>query len=126
MAHTPGPYSRYTGEGNDTISVTKWIDGPNGGKMAISLAKMPLPGKHLSQEQINANARLFESAPDLLATLKSVREFVKAELDVRVDSHTLDGELMGFDYDGPPIITEARECLERIDAALARAEGHAP
>jgi hypothetical protein len=63
---------------------------------------------------------------ELLATLKSVREFVKSELDVRVDSHTLGGVPMGFDYDGPRIIAEARERLERIDVVIAKAEGRGP
>ncbi len=77
MTHIPGPYDRYIGEGNDIISITKWIDGPRGGKMAMSLAKIALPSKPFSQEQMNDTARLFQAAPAMLEALK----FAETALD---------------------------------------------
>lgn len=53
------------------------------------------------------------------AALKSARAFVKAELDVRVDGHTLSGAPETDDG----IRAEAMRMLEQIDAALAKAEG---
>ncbi len=121
--HTPGPWDVYIGEDRDVIAVSKWIDGPNGGKMAISLARLPDPKKHLSQEEINANGYLMAAAPKMREALKDVRRFIKAELDVRIASHTIGGGISTLDEQDGGLVGEAMQCLERIDAALGKAEG---
>lgn len=59
---------------------------------------------------------------ELLAALKIARAFVQAELDVRIDSHTLGGDMATLDESEGGICGEAMDCLARIDAAIAKAE----
>ena len=59
---------------------------------------------------------------DLLAALRDARAFVEAELTVRIDSHTLGGDLATLDDADCGIVAEAQACLARIDAAIALAE----
>ena len=72
LAHaaTPGPYRRYIDIDNNAISVTRWTTGPHGGHVAVTLAKMPVPGKYLTQEQINANGNFIAAlSPDVVLAL---------------------------------------------------------
>lgn len=70
---TLGDLYIYTGEtevidGKETanaIAVAANGKGPNGGWIGISVAKMAIPSKNLSQEKINSYADLFRAAPEL-------------------------------------------------------------
>ena len=68
-----------------------------------------------------AAAHLMVAAPELLAALHKAREFVQAELDVRVDSHTIGGDLSTLDEADGGICGEAIDMLAVIDAALTKA-----
>lgn len=96
-------------ETHDTVGYVWWVH--------IKLA--PEPTAEAAAATKERVTRFLEAAPDLVAALKSARAFVKAELDVRMDSHTLGGAPETDDG----ICAEAMRMLEQIDAALARAEG---
>jgi len=67
--HTPGPWDLYRDEDRNAIAVSKHGTGPNGGWVAWSLCRMPVPSKRLTWDEINANARLIAAAPELLEAL---------------------------------------------------------
>lgn len=71
---TPGPWELYRSEdeyGEMVHAVTKFGIGPNGGHVAWNLARMPVTSesKRLTQDEINANARLMRASPDMLEAL---------------------------------------------------------
>jgi len=115
VTHTPAPWNVYIGEGEDIIAVTKWLPGPNGGHFACELAKMAMPKKYLSQQEINDNGRLMRAAPDLLSALREAREALE-----------MAGNYMQLRYGGLDITAEARHAdglkyraaLVQIDAVL--------
>jgi len=75
---TDGEWHLYVDEDRDAIAVTAWGVRPNGGHFSWYLARMPLPDKHLTREQINANARFIAFArtgvPELVEEVKRLRE----------------------------------------------------
>ena len=52
----------YTGEVKDVISVAMSCRAKNGGWCGASIARMAMPGEHLTQEELNRFARLFIAA----------------------------------------------------------------
>ena len=81
---------------------------------------------YMDRAQRAANARLIAAAPDLMEALGVARSFVTDELAVRIDSHTLGGDLATLDDEDAGMVREALDCLARIDAAVARATGAKP
>jgi hypothetical protein len=73
-----------------------------------------------------ANAQLVAAAPDLLAALTSVREFVRGQLDIVLHSYCLIGDdgkprLETLDDSDCGAVGEAMQALGVIDAALVKA-----
>jgi hypothetical protein len=65
-----------------------------------------------------AAVTLDEASVDVVArALKFTHEFVTEELKVRVDSHTLGGDIKSVDDSEGGIIGEAMDCLAKIDEA---------
>lgn len=54
----------------------------------------------------------------MCAAARSAAAFVREELAVRIDSHTLGGDLATIDETEGGIIGEAMDCLARLEAAL--------
>ena len=77
----------------------------------------------ISKDEAISNARLFCAAPELLAALRRARTFVKDDLDLRVSSFTVGGDLATLDETDGGMCGEAIEMLAVIDAAIAKAEG---
>jgi hypothetical protein len=65
-----------------------------------------------------AAVTLDEASVEVVArALKFTHEFVTEELKVRVDSHTLGGDLKSVDDSEGALIGEAMDCLAKIDEA---------
>ena len=80
-----GQWYVYTGEDKDAIAVAEHGVGPNGGWVGIDIAKMPIPGKYKTQADINKNARLIASAPDLLELLQDISEYLEGCADADIE-----------------------------------------
>ena len=76
-----------------------------------------------SPEENRANGHLMAASKRMLAALELARAFVKEELDVRIDSHTLGGLAETLDEDGGMIVGEAADMLVTIDAVIRMAKG---
>ena len=61
-----------------------------------------------------------------LAALKEARAFISAELECRIASYTIDGDISTADENETADIAEAQQALAIIDAALARVAGDNP
>lgn len=108
------PDSTIPTETHGTVGYVGWLH------VAFDCGNVTAEAAAATKERVT---RFLEAAPDVYAALKSARAFVKAELDVRVDSHTLGGDLATLDETDDGICAEAMRMLEQIDAALAKAEG---
>ncbi len=69
--------------------------------------------------QAHARAEMGAEIARLRDALKDARNFVKAELDVRKDSYTINGDWATLDETDGGACGEALCCLERIDNTLA-------
>jgi hypothetical protein len=120
-AATPGGWYVYTGENDDAIAVAANGVGPNGGWVGIDVAKMPLPGKYKTQEQINANAKLCAAAraamPALIADLRDAREaFARRGASLESSTATM--------KEADHLISDLSAENERLRTALKASEGY--
>lgn len=69
--HTPGTTYVYRDEDGDAIAVARHRVGPNGGWTADTLARMSVPSKHVTRDELNAYALTFAAAPELLEALEA-------------------------------------------------------
>ncbi len=118
MKATPGPWIR-NGENSKGYSVI--CRGPAAG-WTIALA-LPGPGKN-GREEMEANANLIISAPDLL---EAVKDLLCAVSLAREEQHILSfGEALrtdGYDESADNLANKIQQIIEKSRAAIARAEG---
>lgn len=69
-------YYVHIDENGDAISVAANGVGPQGGWVGLSIARMALPDKNKTRQQINDAARLFSAAPEMFAALQGCRDIV--------------------------------------------------
>lgn len=104
----------YRDEDKHAVAVARPHTGPNGGFSAHHIAKMALPSKRLTQDEIDGFADLFAAAPDMLAALRKAEQFIRNGIElgyIRMpDAGTPDSA-----HNTPPMIR----------AAIAKAEGGA-
>jgi len=106
--HTPGPWTV-----DDRIGKKATVVGPGTRRrkgIEIAYAGETYTGSRhdIGQEEAEANARLIAAAPSLLEELKEARQYVGK---------------VAADHDGEDLAMMARRRLERMDAAIAKAEG---
>lgn len=94
MSHTPGPWTAHEMTHFGQPGTGFWNVQP------ITEADATLS---------EANAHLIAAAPELLEALKRSRTFVQGALDLANDLRTLSAPMS--------------ECLQQLDAAIAKAEG---
>lgn len=99
--HTPGPWKVYSSAAPNYPATVAFMDGAN----EMTICDVTETGAQ--------HARLIAAAPDLLAALKSVVEFIADEVEQR----GLAGSNMS-DYED-----EAVQALYRVEAAIAKATG---
>ena len=73
MSKISGTWYIHKDEDGDALAIAEHGTGPNGGWVGINIARMPVPSKHKTRNDINRNARLIAAAPELLAALERVR-----------------------------------------------------
>ena len=70
-----------------------------------------LSAMYRTKKELKANALLIAAAPDLLEALREASTAIREELDAA-----------GHEEDEHPTITEHREVLARVEAAISKAE----
>jgi len=121
----------YRGDEGEAIAVARRRIGPRGGWTADSIARMSLPSKHVSQDELNAYAASFASVADLTASRDRASDAcasVQRERDEAVDllAFAIDqiDYFINANYGGEvPCTNEEFEKFERLRAFLSRYEG---
>lgn len=130
LQHTPGPY----------CVEEDFLDGDHLTNVCIP-GKFGQPGqviarcehnwkdavageRRISWKEAEANAALFASAPDLLVELIQAREVVSEERRVTFESNVVGDDSETLDECARREIDMLDAQLARIDAAIAKAEGH--
>ncbi len=67
-----GDWYVYKDEDGDAVAIAEWTLNKRGNLYGSDLARMAVPNKRWTQEQINKKARLIAAAPELLEALQGV------------------------------------------------------
>lgn len=112
--HTPGPWLIDKQRGNEIAILGPAKGATHHGQRdlwEVASVDLFIGLESFETSEILANARLIAAAPDLLAALKSVRDFVESELAQR--------GIEDVDY---PDKLRAGRALDQIDAAIRKAQ----
>lgn len=103
LARLDGTLYVYRDEDRNAVAVNRWRIGPRGGMTADTISQMAVPGKHVSQDEINEYATKFAAAEDMYEALEAY--LFAEEID---DPAIRQSELAGARQAAHDALTKAR------------------
>jgi hypothetical protein len=114
MSEARPPLYVYTGDDDEAVALAYWTKGPNGGDVGRDIARMSVPRKGLTRQEIDDWAALICRAvnchPDLVAALEGavdLLEQARREANYDVDPYETD---------------ESKTTIGKFRSVLARAK----
>jgi hypothetical protein len=114
--HTPGPWKWWT-----SCSWRRLLN-EDGSKRILQPTNHPMD-KHPDIIVTDADMKLIEAAPELLASLRECAALVETEIANLVDAHTSPDSKMIEDPDDQAYIDREQAVLDRATVAITKAEG---
>lgn len=83
-------YYVHIDEDGNAISVAANGVGPKGGWVGLSIARMALPDKNKTRQQINDAARLFSAAPEMFEALQDILDYSGGAASALEDEYVME------------------------------------